>query len=148
MSTELRVRASDLKMNGGRNDQDRRRIYRMVMPDHVCPWGLKARHLLRVEGYKVDDHWLTTREETDAFKAEHGVKTTPQTFIDGKRIGGYDDLRRYLGLKVARPEGDDLHAGRWWCSLTTAVMARDAEPDGLRHAPDRPRAASGSSPCR
>src|SRR3546814_7498306 len=51
-----------------------------------------------------DDRWLTTREETDAFKAEHGVKTTPQTFIDGVRIGGHDDLRRHFGLKVADPD--------------------------------------------
>ena len=69
-------------------------LYRMVMPDHTCPWGLKARHLLNSRGYTVDDRWLTTREETDAFKAEHGVKTTPQTFIDSQRIGGWDDLRR------------------------------------------------------
>src|SRR3546814_3468983 len=51
-----------------------------------------------------DLRWLTTRAETDAFKAEHGVKTTPQTFIDGVRIGGYDDLRRHFGLKVADPD--------------------------------------------
>lgn len=79
-------------------------LYRMVMPKHVCPFGLKARHLLRRKGYVVDDHWLETREETDAFKAEHGVKTTPQVFIDGERIGGYDDLRRRLGLKVKDPK--------------------------------------------
>ena len=79
-------------------------LHRMAMPDHTCPYGLKARHLLKSRGYAVDDRWLTTREQTDAFKAEHGVKTTPQTFIGGKRIGGYDDLRRYLGLKVADPE--------------------------------------------
>jgi glutaredoxin len=79
-------------------------LHRMVMPDHTCPYGLKARHLLKQSGYAVDDRWLRTRAETDAFKAEHGVKTTPQTFIDGKRIGGYDDLRRYFGLKVADPD--------------------------------------------
>lgn len=78
-------------------------IYRMVMDKHVCPWGLRALHLLKSRGYVVDDHWLTTREETDAFKAEHDVKTTPQTFIDGRRIGGYDDLRRHFGLKVRDP---------------------------------------------
>ncbi|MDQ2702075.1 MAG: glutaredoxin [Pseudomonadota bacterium] len=78
-------------------------LYRMVMPDHVCPYGLKARHLLRSQGYVVDDRWLTTRAETDAFKAEHGVKTTPQVFIDGKRIGGHDDLRRHFGKPVAEP---------------------------------------------
>lgn len=78
-------------------------LYRMVMDKHVCPYGLKSLHLLKSRGYRVDDRWLTTREETDAFKAEHGVKTTPQTFIDGKRIGGHDDLRRHFGLKVKEP---------------------------------------------
>ena len=47
--------------------------------------------------------YLTTREEVDAYKAEVGVKTTPQVFIDGTRIGGHDDLRRFLGLRVAEP---------------------------------------------
>ena len=79
-------------------------LHRMVMPGHICPYGLKAKHLLESRGFAVDDRWLTTREETDAFKAEHGVKTTPQTLIDGIRIGGYDDLRRHFGLKVADPD--------------------------------------------
>ena len=78
-------------------------LYRMVMPEHTCPYGLKAKHLLRQQGFAIDDRWLKTREETDAFKAEHYVKTTPQTFIDGQRIGGYDDLRRYFGKPVADP---------------------------------------------
>ena len=79
-------------------------IYRMVMEKHICPYGLKAVDLLRRKGFQIDDHWLTTREETDAFKAEHGVKTTPQTFIDGKRIGGYDDLRQYFGMRMPDPD--------------------------------------------
>jgi len=79
-------------------------LYRMVMPDHVCPYGLKAQDLLRRQGYAVEDHWLTTREQIDAFKAKHGVKTTPQTFIAGERIGGYDDLRKFLGKRVRDPE--------------------------------------------
>jgi len=78
-------------------------VYRMVMEKHVCPFGLKTKDLLERKGFTVDDHWLTTREETDAFKAEHGVKTTPQTFIGGRRIGGYDDLRRHLGREVKDP---------------------------------------------
>ena len=57
-------------------------LHRMVMPHHICPYGLKAKHLLERAGYEVEDHHLTTREETDAFKAEHGVATTPQVFID------------------------------------------------------------------
>jgi Glutaredoxin and related proteins len=78
-------------------------LHRMVMADHTCPYGLKALDLLKRRGFQVEDHHLTTRAQTDAFKAEHGVKTTPQVFIDGRRIGGYDDLRRHFGMKVAEP---------------------------------------------
>lgn len=76
-------------------------LYRMVMPHHSCPYGLKAKDLLKRSGYEVEDHHLETREETDAFKAEHNVATTPQIFIGGRRVGGYDDLRRFLGRRVA-----------------------------------------------
>ena len=79
-------------------------LYRMVMDKHVCPYGLRSKHLLESNGFTVDDHWLTTRDETDAFKAKHDVKTTPQTFIDGQRIGGNDDLRRFLGKSVPDPD--------------------------------------------
>ena len=80
-------------------------LYRMVMPDHLCPYGLKSKDLLERQGYTVDDHHLTTRDEVDAFKAEHGVKTTPQTFIDGQRIGGYDDLAAHFGKGAADADG-------------------------------------------
>ena len=79
-------------------------LHRMVMPNHTCPYGLKAKDLLKRRGYEVEDHHLTTRVQTDAFKAAHGVQTTPQVFIDGARIGGYDDLRRFLGKPVADPK--------------------------------------------
>lgn len=72
-------------------------IRRMVMDKHVCPYGVKAKWLLERHGYRVEDHHLTTREQTDAFKREHGVETTPQVWIGGKRIGGYTELRAHLG---------------------------------------------------
>ncbi len=78
-------------------------LYRMVMDKHLCPYGLKAKDLLERQGFAVEDHWLTTREETDRFKAEHDVKSTPQTFIDGARVGGYDDLRRRFGTMANDP---------------------------------------------
>ena len=76
----------------------------MVMDKHICPYGLKALHLLKRKGFEVEDRWLTSREETDAFKTEHGVQTTPQTFIDGVRIGGYDDLLRHFGRQMPDPD--------------------------------------------
>lgn len=78
-------------------------IYRMVAPVHMCPSGQKALHLLKSRGFTIEDHPMPTRAEADALKAELGVKTTPQVFIDGTRIGGYDDLRTHLGLAPARP---------------------------------------------
>ena len=75
----------------------------MVTREHTCPFGLKSRALLRSQGYEIDDRWLKSRDETDAFKQEHGVDTTPQTFIEGERIGGHDDLRLFFGKKVRDP---------------------------------------------
>ncbi len=80
------------------------RLYRMVMPDHICPYGLKSLDLLERSGFAVEDHHLKTRAETDAFKARHDVATTPQVFVGDRRIGGYDDLRRFLGKPVADPK--------------------------------------------
>ncbi len=79
-------------------------LHRMAMPNHTCPYGLKAKALLESAGYEVEDRLLTTREQTDAFKAEHQVRTTPQVFIGGERVGGYDDLRRFLGKRVRDPD--------------------------------------------
>ena len=56
-------------------------LYRMVMTDHMCPYGLKSKDLLERQGFQVDDRHLTSRDEVDAFKAEHAVKTTPQTLV-------------------------------------------------------------------
>ncbi len=95
MNAQTQIRSAD-----GRHAT----LYRMVMEKHVCPYGLKSKWLLEHEGFVVDDRWLTTREETDAFKREHDVKTTPQTFIGGERVGGYDDTRRFLGKPVKDPE--------------------------------------------
>ncbi|WP_457107534.1 MauE/DoxX family redox-associated membrane protein [Methylobacterium sp. P5_C11] len=78
-------------------------LYRMVTPEHTCPYGLKARDLLERQGFAVDDHWLTTREEIDRFKDEHHVKSTPQTFINGERVGGFDDLQHHFGKAANDP---------------------------------------------
>lgn len=71
-------------------------LYRMVLPDHTCPFGVRAKQMLQASGFAVDDRVLRSREEVDAFEAEQGVATTPQVFIDDERIGGSDDLERYL----------------------------------------------------
>ena len=82
-------------------------LYRMETSDHICPFGLKTKHLLKKHGYELDDQILESREQTDAFKAKHHVSTTPQVFIEGKRIGGYEDLLAYLGLDDKQQDEDE-----------------------------------------
>jgi glutaredoxin len=57
--------------------------------------------MLQQAGVDFEDRILRTREETDAFEAEHGVETTPQVFVDGKRIGGSEDLAQWLETEAA-----------------------------------------------
>ncbi|MDB5736723.1 MAG: glutaredoxin [Sphingomonas bacterium] len=71
-------------------------LYRMVLPEHTCPFGVRAKDMLAENGFAIDDRILRSREEVDAFEAEQGVATTPLIFIDGEKIGGSDDLERYL----------------------------------------------------
>jgi len=78
------------------SDPGRATLYRMVLPDHTCPFGVRAKELLEQAGYAVDDRVLGTREEVDRYMQEQGVETTPQVFIEGERIGGCDELEEYL----------------------------------------------------
>ena len=127
------------------------RLYRMMMPDHICPYGLKALDLLKRSGFAVEDHHLATRQEVEAFKASHDVATTPQIFMGDRRIGGYDDLRRYLGKRVTDPKATSyrpvivlfattllmalaasfavygtpftIRAGEWFIAFSMAILA-------------------------
>ena len=74
-------------------------LYRMSLPGHECPWGLKAIALLEDRQIKFEDHRLTSQEAVDAFKTKHCVATTPQIFSGTTRIGGYTDLANHLGVK-------------------------------------------------
>lgn len=78
------------------SEDKRATLYRMVLPDHTCPYGVRAKDMLESSGYAIEEHILHSREEVDAFEDEHGVDTTPQVFIDGERIGGSDELAQYL----------------------------------------------------
>ena len=81
------------------------RLYRMDLPDHACPWGLRAQRLLQEHHIPFEDHPLRSAEEVEAFKTAHGVATNPQIFSGSERIGGYTDLAARLGV---RPESADI----------------------------------------
>ena len=52
-------------------------IYRMVTPDHLCPWGIKALDLLKRNGFEVNDHHLETMDANQQYKEDNDVDETP-----------------------------------------------------------------------
>ncbi len=108
--------------NKSRGAEQTASLYRMAMPGHLCPFGLKSKSLLQRKGYRVDDNLLTSRDEVDTFKSAHDVTTTPQAFIDGQRIGGYTDLKTHFGIKV-RGKDETTYAPIAAIFGSTALMA-------------------------
>ena len=97
-------------------------LYRMVMDEHLCPSGLKAKYLLERRGYEIEDRPLTNRAEVDAFKREHDVATTPQVFLEGERVGGYTDLKKRFGYDVVE-KGETTYRPIVAIFSMTALMA-------------------------
>lgn len=75
-------------------------LYRMILPDHTCPFGVLATQMLEQAEIQFDDRILNSRDEVDAFEAEHGVDTTPQCFVDGERIGGTEQLEQWIASRT------------------------------------------------
>ena len=78
------------------NTNRRAVLYRMVLPDHTCPYGVRAKQMLEEAGFEVDDRILGSRDEVDAFQEENGVSTTPLIFIGDEKIDGSDELEAHL----------------------------------------------------
>jgi glutaredoxin len=97
------------------------RLYRMDLPDHACPWGFRAMQLLQERHIPFEGHRLTSAEEVEAFKAAHGVATTPQIFSGDERIGGYGDLAARLGVRAE--SADISYAPVVAVFLTAGLMA-------------------------
>ncbi len=81
------------------------RLVRLVTPDHLCPWGIKAYDILRRRGFSISDEHLKSSDENRDFKKEHDVDETPQIWIEQDHIGGYDALRAHLGMPAEGTEG-------------------------------------------
>lgn len=81
-------------------------VYRLVTPEHLCPYGLKTIDLLKRHGLEIEDRHLETEEAATELRERLGVDTTPQTFIDGELVGTLDDLREYFGENVPDYDGE------------------------------------------
>ncbi|MFA6600743.1 MAG: glutathione peroxidase [Candidatus Omnitrophota bacterium] len=64
-----------------------------------CPYCAKAKVLLKKHGYEYEEIPVTRKISSRSLHAVSGRMTTPEIFMDGKLIGGCDDLEKYLKEK-------------------------------------------------
>lgn len=67
-----------------------------VYTKNWCPYSMRALRLLQTKGAEVEEYEISAdgpkREEM--IQRANGRTTVPQIFIDGRHIGGCDDLMR------------------------------------------------------
>jgi glutathione-dependent peroxiredoxin len=68
-----------------------------VLSKEGCPFCTEAKELLKRKGFEYVDIPLPHKTRSRATGAIAGAQTTPQVFINGKLIGGLEQLQRHLG---------------------------------------------------
>ncbi|RKF22166.1 glutathione peroxidase [Alginatibacterium sediminis] len=61
-----------------------------------CPFCAKAKTLLKEKGYGFEEIVLGTDASSTSLKALSGQTSVPQIFIDGKHIGGSEELEKFF----------------------------------------------------
>lgn len=68
-----------------------------VWSKYNCPYCDQAKNLLNMKGIQFEEKKIGdgyTKE--DLLEAVPSARTVPQIFLDGKLIGGYVELRKYM----------------------------------------------------
>lgn len=65
-----------------------------------CPFCARAKTMLQEHGLEYEEIVLGQGATLRSLRAVAGATTVPQVFIDGKRIGGSEELAAYLGASV------------------------------------------------
>jgi len=68
----------------------------LMLARHGCPHCQRAKELLREKGVPFEAVHLGDELTMQGVKAASGTATVPQVFIDGRLIGGTDQLAAYL----------------------------------------------------
>jgi hypothetical protein len=83
-------------------------LYRMVLADHTCPFGVRAKALLEEGGFKVEDKVLSTCRRNDRLEGGQEADADMPLNLDVFAVEDHRDLA--VHLHVDRP---DLGAGRF-----------------------------------
>ena len=67
----------------------------MVYTTNYCPFCTRAKALLRSKNVDFEEIDITLDEGLqEEVKRLSGRRTVPQIFIDGKAVGGFDDIKQ------------------------------------------------------
>jgi peroxiredoxin/glutaredoxin len=69
----------------------------LMLARHGCPYCAKAKEMLSDRGITFDAVYLGDELTMQGVKAAAGTAKVPQVFVDGKLIGGSDQLEKFLG---------------------------------------------------
>ena len=60
----------------------------------MCPYCVRARNLLKGKGVEVNEYnaFIDADHRKAMIERAKGARTYPQIFIDGRHVGGSDDL--------------------------------------------------------
>jgi glutaredoxin 3 len=80
-----------------------------------CPYCVAAKQLLVRKNIPYVERDITRRPDWDELKSRvPAFRTVPQIFLDGRHVGGFDDLSAHFRRQTAemrpgqRPEGSGL----------------------------------------
>jgi len=109
LRTEAKQRAETVSDKVERHalQEDTRSI---VYGRNTCPYCAKAKEELDLRGIQFDFINLDDIGKTAAEVTGRKVKTVPQIYIEGKYVGGYDELMAYLNSPLTIQEGDECRA--------------------------------------
>ena len=67
-----------------------------VYSKNMCGYCVQAENLLKNKGLEFKEINIEEKPEAREFVIKEGHRTMPQIYIDGKSIGGYHELLKYV----------------------------------------------------
>ncbi len=68
----------------------------VVYSKNMCGYCVKAKSVLTSKGLEFEEINIEEKPEAREYVISQGHRSMPQIYVDGKSIGGYADLLKYV----------------------------------------------------
>ena len=71
----------------------------IVWSKDACPYCVQAKNLLQLKGIQYEERNITqgTWTKEQLLESVPNARTLPQIFLDDELVGGFQELKKYLG---------------------------------------------------